>query len=890
MKIRHLHIFVIISIIGITAISSCSTKKNKWNRRVFHNITGHYNAYFNGNEALKEAQKDIAASHKDDYSEVLDIFQLGTKEAALSSAPKLDRAITKASLVIHKHSMYFRKKEEVKWVYYSYLMMGKAKFYKHDYGAAKMVFQYITTKYPKENIKQEALLWIALIESIKGNYNTAISLLDGIKNKINKGQISKDSYIMLPKVYADVYLREKNYDAAIPYLREAVNRAKKKSDQARSLFILAQVEQKQLKLKSAIQHYLLVLKKNPTYIMDFNARMNMARSYNGGNSKVVVKQLKKMLKSIKNVEYQDQIYYALAEVALKEKDKPLAVKYLKLSVQKSTKNEKQKAFSALKLAEIFFDEEKYLSAQSYYDSTMLFLPKSYPDYEKLKYRKDVLTELVNNLIIIQTEDSLQTLANMSERKRNSVIDGYIKEKLEKDKLDAEKERQRQEQLRFLEENRQTEKQLEKVTQKGSPKWYFYNPSSVSSGFAEFTAKWGKRKLVDNWRLSDKTTSDFSEEDVESTKSDSSSTTSSKTASINNPKSREYYLKNVPLTSALMDSSNARIEESLFAAGIIYKEKLQNKKKAKETFDELLRRFPKGKYSDQVYYNLYRIYSNEGNRGDASFYKKKLIKEYPDSEYTKILLDPDYFKKLLAEANKVKIFYKETYDLYVNKQYHKVQENCIKAKQKYPSSKKELAKFEMINALCVGTKKDTSAFIIALQKVVDNYPNSEVKPVAEDIIASLKTNKDNAKGDNEQEQGSEQGKEGKKKEENSTIFVLNPNETHMFLVLADKRVVKISELKNRISNHNSKFFGTDNLTVSAIPINENVLLIGVSNFKNEAAARDYLKTTKRNSLLYILLKKNGGNFFIISEGNYTRLYRSKDLEGYRKFYAKNYPND
>ena len=888
MKLRHIHILIILGLIGVFTISSCSTKKNKWNRRVFHNITGHYNAYFNGNEAVKEAVKDIAAAHKDDYTEILDVFQLGTTESALSSAPKLDRGIKKASIVIHKHSMYFKKKEEVKWVYYSYLMMGKAKFFKHDYGAAKMIFQYITTKYPKENVKEDALLWIALIESIQENYNKSISLLDGIKGKINKGQISKESYIMLPKIYADVYLRQKNYAAAIPYLREAVNRAKKKPDMARSLFILAQVEQQQNKLKPAIQHYLAVLKKNPTYIMDFNARMNMARCYEGGDSRVVIKQLKKMLKSIKNEEYQDQIYYALAEIALKENDKPLAIKYLKLSVAKSINNEKQKAFSALKLAEIYFDEERYLNAQSYYDSTMLFLPKDYPDYRKLKYRKDVLTELVNNLIVIQTEDSLQTLANMSERKRNSTIDKYIKDKIEQDNKNTELERKRQEQLRFLEENRQTEKQLEKVTRKGAPKWYFYNTNSVSSGYTEFTTKWGRRKLIDNWRLSDKTTSDFTEEDTETEKTDVDSVIT-KNANASNPKSRDYYLKDVPLTPALMDSSNAKIEESLFAAAIIYKEKLKNKKKAIETFDELLRRFPKGKYTDQVYYNLYRIYINEGNRGDASFYRKKLIKEYPDSEYTKILLDPNYFKKLLAEANKVKILYTETYQLYVNKQYVAVQKKCAKAKLDYPENKKELAKFEMLNALCVGTKRDTAAFITALKIVINDYPNSEVKPVAEDIIASLNVNKESTKseGNNEKDQNESQ-KVGLNEQKETTIFTHNPSETHMFLVLADKRVVKISEMKNRLSDHNKKYFGTENLTISAIPINENVLLIGVSNFKDETAAKAYLSTTKRNSLLYILLKKNGGNFFIISEGNYTRLYRSKDLEGYRQFYAKVYP--
>ncbi len=887
MNLRKIHKILFLGFLLILIASACSTKKNKWNRRVYHNLTAHYNAYFNGVEALKEAKEDIAANNIDDYTQVLNVFQLGTKESVMSSATNLDRAVMKASLVIHKHSMFFRKKEQVKWVYYSYLLMAKARFYKQEYGTSKQILRYIVTKYPKEKVKQDALLWIALIESTQGNYENAISQLDAIRSKISSGQVSKESYRMLPKVYADAYIRQKNYEAAIPYLKTAIDRANKKYEKARLYFILAQLEQIEGDNNAAIKYYLQVLKKNPTYEMDFNARINMAKSYKGGDSRLLVKKLNKMLKDIKNKEYQDQIYYVLAEVALKDKDKPAAIDYLRLSVKTSVSNNKQKAFSALKLAQLFFQDEKYKNAQSYYDSTMLFLPKDYPDYDKLNDRKKILTELVKNLIIIQTEDSLQNLANMSASKRNRLIDGYIKAEIDAERKRAEEERERKEQLQFAMQNRQEENQLKSVTQKGTPSWYFYNTSSVSSGYTEFIAKWGQRKLTDSWRLSDKEIVSF--DDIENDKSDGDSTSmagSNKTnakAKIKNKKDRNYYLQNIPLSQEMMDSSNAKVEIALFEAAIIYKEKLMNNKKAVSTFDELLRRFPNGKFTDQAYYNLYRINMVEGNRGDANFYRKKLIKEYPNSDYAKILQDPDYFKKLQQQANKINILYKNTYELYQNKQYSQVQKNCAEAKVKYPDNKKELSKFEMLNAFCVGSHRDTAAFIAALQLVVDNYPNSAVKPKAEEMISLLRaaskkeTKSQQSKGNNDQA-----------KEEEKSIFVYNPDETHMFLVLADKRNVKIGELKNRLSDHNTKYFGTEHLTVSAIPINANILLIGVSNFKNKQKAMEYFNTAKRNSLLYVMLKKNGGNYFIISEGNYARLYKSKDLDAYRKFYSKHYP--
>ncbi len=886
LNLRKIHISLLIGVVLTLMLSSCSTKKNKWNRRVYHNITSHYNAYFNGHEALKKGINTIVENNKDDYTDILSVFQLGTKEEVTSAIPDLDRTVLKASIVIHKHSMFFRKKEHIKWVYYSYLLMGEAKFYKHEYGTAKQIFRYIVTKYPKERVKQDAQLWIALIESTQGEYEDAIAQLDAIKSKVSSGQVSKESYRMLPKVYADVYIKEKNYSAAVPYLKEAITRANKKSEKVRLLFILGQVEQREKNYKTAISSYLQVLKKNPSYEMDFNARMNMAKCYTGGNSKVVIKQLQKMLKDIKNKEFKDQIYYVLAEIALKDKNKELAIKYLKLSVASSINNKKQKAFSALKLAQLYFADEKYKNAQAYYDSTMLFLPKSYPDYDKLNQRKKVLTDLVNNLIIIQTEDSLQTLARMSTARRNKTIDGYIKAEIALEKLKAQQEKERQEKLQFLMENRQEEKQLKSVTKKGNVSWYFYNPNSVTAGRSEFQAIWGKRKLADNWRLSDKETITF--DDESDTPGDSSTTNqmeANKGNKNNNRKSRDYYLQNVPLSPALMDSSNARIETALYNVALIYKEKLLNNPKSIASFNELTRRFPHGRYNAEAYYNLYRIYMLEGNKGDARFYKKKLLKEYPDSEYAKLLSDPNYFKKLQQQANQINRLYKSTYNLYINKHYKEVQAKCIQAKHDYPSNKKFLSKFEMLNALCVGTSRDTAAFIAALQKVVNDYPKSEVKPKAEEMISLLQSNK-KAKAEAGNAKNSSLNKT--KKEEEKSIFVYNPDKTHMFLILADRRKIAINELKNRLSNHDSKYFGTDNLTISAIPINANVLLIGVSNFKNKIKAIDYLKTVRRNSTLYALVRQNGGNYFVISEGNYARLYRSKDIKAYKTFYHKYYP--
>jgi len=867
--------------------SSCSTKKNKWNRRVYHNLTAHYNGYYNGQVSLEEAIREIQKAHKDDYTQILDVFQLATSDAVKASYPKLDRAIMKSSMVIQKHSMFFGKKENVKWVYYSYMMIGKARFYKHEYDIAMQVFKFVTTKYPKENVKYDARMWIARIQAIEGDYDAALSNLDGIKNKVSQGLTSKEVYLTIPMVYADVYIKAKNYEAAIPYLKLAIDRNHKKKIRARLLFILGQLQQERGKLKGASRFYAQVLKNNPSYTMDFNARIKMAECYTGGDSKEVYKQLNKMLKDVKNKEFQDQIYYALAQVALKEKHIDQAVEYLKKSVSTSVSNDKQKAFSALQLADIYFEKEQYLYAQAYYDSTMMFLPKSYANYDELNERKNILTDLVTNLLIVQTEDSLQEMAALPVSERNRLIDNVIEELRYKEQKAKEAERERQENLQFLETNRQGPRS---VTSAGSTKWYFYNTASLSAGRTEFMKKWGNRKLEDDWRRSDKqqnTSLDqlASGEDSDNEDGDGESRDSTKTTRSTDKHSRAYYLQNIPLTEAQMDSSNARIEKALFALGVIYKEKLKNLDEAATSFEKLIDRYPKGSFTPQAYYHLYQIYNQQGISSEANRYKKLLIKEYPETDYAKILKDPSYFEKLAKEANRAKDFYKKTYSLYQAGNYQQVKQNCQLAKDEYSGNQYLLSKFEMLNALSIGkTTTDTAAFITALNVVVNDYPKSEVKPIAEEIIKSLQSGPRGSGSDGKV------GKEGASGENSTpeTIFVYEESAPYMFMILADQRNVKIGELSKRISDHNRRYFALNGLKVTSLPINENILLVTVSEFSDKEKAVDYFKTIRRNTILYGMIKRIGGNYFIITNSNYKRLYKSKDLLGYRKFFDKYYP--
>lgn len=902
--------FSILLVIGFLA-DSCSTKKNTWSRRAYHNTTAHFNVYFNGNEALKEGLKMVAGYHEDDYSEVLNVFQLSTKEKVSGASSQLERSITKAGMVIHSHSMFFDNQEKVKWVYMSYLMMGKAQFYKQDYSNAKITFLYITTKYPKESIKSDALLWLARIQVLEGNYSEAISNLDMLKNKASQGAVSKEVLRMLPLVYADIYLKQKNYSPAIQYLKDAIELNPGKKVRCRQTFILAQVYQQLGQNKNAIAQYKKVLKLSPIYLMDFNARINMAKCYRGGSDgKSIKASVLKMLKDEKNKDYLDQIYYVLAEMELVEKNQEKAIEYLQLSVAKSVSNNKQKAFSALKLGQIYFDRQNYTSAQAYYDSTMAFLPKDYVGYKELEERNQILTELVGYLLTVQKEDSLQKISSMSENERNKFIDKLIEEEVKAEKKRIEEEQLIQLNMSMALENNNT---IKSVTGNDNAKWYFYNQTTMNFGLKEFKGKWGQRKLEDFWRLSNK---DFATSNTEDNPNGENKTEEDGDSDPNNPKSgskkkeitdkksREFYLKDLPKNQKDIDTSNRKIEMALYGQGVVYKEKLKNQKKAYKAFEELLRRFPKTSYAAQTYYNLYQIYSTLEMPTEAEKYKTMLLNDFPESDFAKILSDPDYHKKLSSQKDEVKNQYKNAYNFYKNGDYTSALSICTTAATRLISDKEMMAKFDLLKCLCYGKTTSTASFISYLEKHISTFPTASTKEFAQNLLSALKNPEDQLKlknnaldslaktrttANNTSRNNAVQNVENASKSDSSAnqIFNLNTETKHLFIILISGDDPQIADLKNLISNHNQTYFGSDNLKINSGLLNQQTMIVNVSIFSNQQSALDYQSASRRNIDLYTVLRNYEGSFYVISNENYIKLLQTKDIQSFKDFYKKNF---
>ena len=343
-----------VMILTVMMLASCSTKKNKWNRRVWHNMTSHYNVWWNGNQSIKAGEKQLRETVKDDYTQTLRVFNYGTKQDALALNSTLDRTIEKAAVCIQKHSMRFNNKEYVRWIDDAFIDMGKANFYKQDYVPARRTFDYVATQYRNSPDRFTATLWLAKTYIETKQYEKAEAMLQSILvANDNEDKMPKFVRTNIDLVYADYYIAQGKENDAVKYLRSSLLTAKGKYNKTRAMYILGQIYSHQNDKPRATEQFKNVIRKHPSYEMTFEAKMNLARCYDADTT-TIMKMLKKMLKDSKNTDFKDRIYYAMAGVAFENQNQPDGVNYLRKSVATSTTNNIQKIKSSLEVANILF--------------------------------------------------------------------------------------------------------------------------------------------------------------------------------------------------------------------------------------------------------------------------------------------------------------------------------------------------------------------------------------------------------------------------------------------------------------------------------------------------------------------------------------------------------
>ncbi len=909
-------------------LGACSTDKNTSLVRSVHAFKARYNTYFNGHEAYKEGVLLQEQGNRDNFTEVIPLYVTGNKATVKIGTGNFDRAVEKSQKAIKMHSItkrpewnksrpktakdriWLSQKEYNPFLWRAWFMMGEAQFRKGEYMEAASTFAYIQRLYfSKPNLVARARLLEARCYAEMEWFYDAEDLI----SRAQRDSFPNNLEPLKASVLGDMQLRQKQYPEAILNIEKALKGEHRNLPKTRMYLLLGQLYHRIGHDPEAYRYFKKVIRRNPPYELEFNARIQMSEAMSKNQSKQIIRKLKAMAKNPKNKEYLDQVYYAIGNIYLSKGDTTHAIWAYKDGVEKSTRNGIEKGVVLLHLGQLYWNREKFVDAQKCYSQAFGLLDKDHDSYREVDERSKILDELLPYASAVELQDSLQMMASLDSVTRMEKIKKTIEELKKK-----EKEEEKKAMEAANPQANQGRQRPGGVVQQGvgnrnaqqTAVWYFYNPTAVAAGKAEFERKWGKRELADDWRRNNKTVlNDFNEEELADSVLAAKDSIAAVEDSIyqankgkkqsraekdsikaeeyaNDPHRPEYYLKDIPFTEEQMAASNAALVEGLYGAAIIYKDRMDNFPLAERTFQRILLNFPDFQKMDEIYYNMFQLYSRMERRDDAEDYKQRLIAEYPDNEHGKLIADPDFeFKGRYGKQIEDSV-YQDTYDAFKFSDYHTVIRNSQEMAEEYPEGANR-ARFMFLEALSKLELGDREHFMADLRTIVEKYPQSSVSELAGLYVKGLKEGRLLQGG--KFEMGSIWERRRGLFDEadslaNDSTFSPEKNANFVFVIAYERDAIDENQLLYEMARYNFTAFTVRNFDIASEK-GDGIDMMQVRTFLNYDEAYIYMHRLFNNADM--AYKLQGLKCFIISEENLKKLMKGLSFADYFDFYDEHF---
>ena len=899
-------------------LTACgSTKTNTAQSRFYQAFITRFNVYHNGHEAYKEGLEAQERSHKDNYMEIIPLFPVSKESTRSSGGGSFDKAIEKSQKAIKLHSIkqkpkkktgtlteadkqWYAKKEYNPYLHHAWMLMGKAQFQKGEFLEAATTFSYITRLYSDEpEIVAEARMRMAqCYAELEWNYE-AENLLVQMKRDSIPYQLAEE----YEAIMASHLLSQERFEEALPYLEKAVKRAgRTKKQKTREYYLLGQIHKHLGNNQRAYAAFAKAIRQNPPYELEFNARIQQTETVSGTTAPKMLRTLRRMGKDPNNKDYLDQVHYAMGNIYLAQHDTVNAVKEYEQGVELSTRNGVEKGILLLQLGEIYWTQAKYVDAQRCYGEAVGLVDKEHKQYDLVNLRSSILDDLVEHTVVIDLQDSLQYLATLPEAELYAVIDNIISELIrqEEEARKAEEEAalmaQREETLSAAQAKGPQMNTPQMTT--GDKSWYFYNEQLVAQGKKDFQQKWGRRKLEDNWRrsnrsvLADETFESVNYDDEEegtemadSIAADSTSMALTVDSVVTDPHDRMYYLQQIPFTEEQLAESNALLQEALYNAGIIYKDRLEDFVLAERTFGRINVQFPDYERTDEVYYHCYLMCSRWKRWADAERYRQLLMADFPESAYTLTISAPDYMENAIHGKHIEDSLYAATYAAYLKGQHSEVQINASISDEKYPLGVHR-PKFMFLDAMSSLHQGDQSAFLGQLKEVVTKYPENEISELAGLIAQGMQEGRLLGSGSFgsiwERRLASAEG--AAVADSLRPAFSADQHAPFLFVLAYEEGAVSENQLLFEVARYNFKKYMVRNFDISTSK-HGGVAMLQVKGLRNFAEAYQYMHSLYADRTM--ATKLSGIRVLLISEANMELLLKYYSFEEYSDYYDTNF---
>ncbi len=950
-------------------------------RHMMQNAYTHYNYYFNANQHLNDIIAAAKASHRDDYTRLLSFYNYDLNTTA-SASGDIDSIIYHVTAGVLLHDL------RNDWIDDMYFLLGKAYYYRKNFDSALVAFRFINyawapkddgydipigstesgngdqfsiaTKEKKDVLHKTVLeqpvrnanfLWMARTNVEMDKDGTAAGMLQILQHDPNFPKRLQSS---LHESLAYLYYNQSKWDSAAINLDKALNNASSRFERARWEYLIAQMYTRAGDTKSASDYFERAADHTPDPIMEVNAYLSsitINRDTAGSIIQTKLNSLLGMAKREKYLQYRDVIYYAAAQVEMQLNDTASAKKMLKQSIHWNVDNVEQKSLSFLMLADISYEDSKWMEAHNFYDSTSITYITDSVASLRASLRQPALDQVAANLVNVSKEDSLQKVAAMPEGQRTAYLKKALRQIRRAQGLSEEEPSFGSDNLNPS-QNLPTQAALFN-NPSTSTDWYFNSNSLKSSGFGSFRQQWGNRRNVDNWRRRDAVEQanlaqqqqmqagadvDASPDDLNSMFADGKTnhtTTADQNAPMATPESVEDLALGLPLTPEKITASDNKKSEGYYKSGLVFQEELQNYPAAIEMYQHMKGVDDSSEYREPSLLNLYYCYTKLGDKGRADSSLAALKKDYPKGKALASLENggkkppeksnnnpatkayEDIYKSFIegnfAEAEKQKAAADSLYGnsywtpqlLYIESIYYVSQHDdstalktLLNIETKFTSSPLALKAATMIDVL--KRRNEIESYLTRLQ-VTRNYDTS-MSPIINLTPTETFNNKPvNIRPDSIVTKPVPVAKapvirtdttSAKPTTEVLKTFKYNPADPQFIVLLLDKVApVFANEAKNAFNRYNKQaFYNMPQLNATGVKLDDRYNLVLIGPFTDAVGALDYVDKVRPATPSRILpwLTADKFSFLMISQVNLDLLTENKDMEGYKEILKKALP--
>lgn len=861
--------------------TACSSEKNTFTNRMYHNTTSRYNAYFYAYNNILKLEKEIKDNHREDYSQVLPVFYPIDSAIIEQNEEILAEVRDFSSKAIEWHKIS-------KWVDDNYFLLGVADYYEANFDDASNTFRYLNVNSKKRNIRHRSLIQLLRQFIDLKNYDDATYVIDFLSKE---SRINKENRFALYKTLAYYYESREDINGKIGALDKALDYTKDKDERSRINFILAQLYQREDLDALAYSYYREADKGNPPYERSFFSQL-FAQQVAEINKSKDVKRVRSfyddLYKDSKNIELRDVILYEKALFELKQEDVELAESLLIRAAKEEGKNEIQKGYIYQKLAEISLDIKKDFRATKFYlDSAVANFRPSHKSYQEIMTKKSIFDEYVTQYDIISNNDSLIRLAQLSPEEQELVAEKYIAREEERLLREAEaKDKQKSSSSIF--------DNLLAFGGRGSGQsFYFDNAVVMQQGTIDFYRNWGNRPLEDNWRRNvqnfQSTGSGSDDLGMEEEEIDEEVEETNVFADIPD---KQSLLANIPRTEEQINNLKLELEVAYFELGKLMFFDFKESQIAKDYLEILITSYPNSSKKAEAYYILFLAARDLG--GNEALFVQRLNREFPDSPYTYYVNNPSALtgNQAFLESSKN---YKEAYDLYYNRQFQEARNKVRNTLENYPLTK-NTDRLMLLDIMVSGKVDETDRYKSRLENYIQTTEDPELVKMARNMLKALTGEQNLAEAEidpteediDTESLESEDATEITDAEEEESPYKENPNQTHIFVIaLEPEKAKNAKSLLADLETFHSSNFGSARLRTGNMNLSREESIFIVSPFNNAERALAYREKFMEAFESSSLGQNDKEKAFLISIENFQELNKRKNLNEYRQFYKKAY---